>query len=462
MPRTERDSLGTLEIPDSVYYGIQTARAIENFPVSGMKAHPELVRAYVLLKQAVAEANVDLGTLDPTLGKAIVHAAKKALDLDVAIHFPVDVYQAGAGTSFNMNINEVIANIALELMGKERGDYGFLSPNDHVNMGQSSNDTFPTASHIAVIMLTDRLLPVIEALADTLELKGKEFMKIPKSGRTHLMDAMPVTLGYEFMAYGRSVNRGRIRVMERADDLLELPIGGTATGTGANAHPGLREAVIARLSDKFEQEFRPAQDSFEALQSRALLAAFSSSLKELALELIRIANDLRLLGSGPTAGLAELNLPAVQPGSSIMPGKVNPVMAECLNMIAFQMVGNDTTVGLATQAGQLELNVMTPVITHNILQSVSMLLNFLPVFTRRCIEGIEADEERCRAYLKLNPSLATLLTPRIGYLEAAKLAEEALERRVPVRDLAVEKGLITREEAGQIFDDGDVSRSLYD
>jgi aspartate ammonia-lyase len=250
--------------------------------------------------------------------------------------------------------------------------------------------------------------------------------------------------------------------MERADDLLELPIGGTATGTGANAHPGLRDAMIVKMSDACGHEFRPARDSFEALQSRALLSAFSSSLKELSLELIRIANDLRLLGSGPTTGLAEIFLPAVQPGSSIMPGKVNPVMAECLNMIAFQVVGNDTTVGLATQAGQLELNVMTPVITHNVLQSVSLLLNFLPLFTRKCIEGIDADKERCRAYLKLNPALATFLTPRIGYLGAAKLAEEALERGISVSEVAVEKGLITREEASQIFDEGNISRGHYE
>jgi aspartate ammonia-lyase len=313
-----------------------------------------------------------------------------------------------------------------------------------------------------VVTLADRLLPVIESLADAMESKSKQFMAIPKSGRTHLLDAMPVKLGHEFKAYAKALNRARIRVMERADDLLELPIGGTASGTGANAHPRFLETVLGKLSDECEQEFRPAQDSFEALQSRALLASFSSSLKELALELIRIANDLRLLGSGPTTGLAEIRLPAVQPGSSIMPGKVNPVMAECLDMVAFQVVGNDTTVGLATQAGQLELNVMTPVITHNILQSASLLINYLPVFTGRCIEGIEADAERCRSYLKLNPSLATLLSPRIGYLEAAKLAKEALEKRVPVSDLAVEKGLITREEAEQIFDPENISRGLYD
>jgi len=276
MPRTEHDWLGTLDVPDHVYYGIQTARAVENFPVSGTHADPELVRAYVLLKQAAAMANMDLDVLDTHLGKTIVDAAKAALDLDIATHFPVDVYQAGAGTSFNMNVNEVIANLALEILGKEKGDYSALSPNDHVNMGQSSNDTFPTASHIAVIMLTDRLLPVLESMADAMKLKGREFMAIPKSGRTHLMDAMPVRLGHEFEAYAKAIDRARRRVMERADDLLELPMGGTATGTGANAHPEFRETVIAKLSDQFDQEFRPAQDSFEALQSRALLAAFSS------------------------------------------------------------------------------------------------------------------------------------------------------------------------------------------
>ncbi len=462
MPRIERDSLGEMELPDHVYYGIQTARAIENFPVSGIRERPELIHAYVLLKKAAALANMELAVLDTERGRAIVEAADRVLAGGLDDQFNIDVYQAGAGTSFNMNVNEVLANLALEILGRPKGGYEYLSPNDHVNMAQSSNDTFPTASHIAVVIAACGFLPELDSLADAFRSKGEEFMAIPKSGRTHLMDAMPLRLGHEFRAYGRAIERAAARLRQRRDDLLEIQIGGTATGTGANAHPDFRQTVIARLSSVCDVEFCPASDSFEGLQSRSQLAAFSSALKELALELIRVANDLRLLGSGPTTGLAEIRLPAVQPGSSIMPGKVNPVMAECLDMVAFQVVGNDLTVSLAAQAGQLELNVMTPVITYNVLQSLAILRCYLPAFVGRCVRGIEADEDRCRTYLDLNPSLATLLSPKIGYLKAAQLAHEALDRRISVGDLAVEKGLLTPEEAARIFDPEKTADSLYD
>jgi aspartate ammonia-lyase len=462
MPRVERDSLGELEIPDDAYYGIQTARAMKNFPVSGIKERPELIRSYVLVKKAAALANMNLGELDSERGQAIVKAADRVLSGEFDSQFHIDVFQAGAGTSFNMNVNEVLANLALEILGKPRGGYAALSPNDHVNMAQSSNDTFPTASHIAVVMATGRLVGVLGELADAFKLKGNEFMSIPKSGRTHLMDAMPVRLGHEFRAYGAAIERASERIRERRDDLLELPLGSTATGTGANAHPGYRDTVMGELRKLTSLEFRHARDSFEALQSRSQLVAFSSALKELALELIRIANDLRLLGSGPTTGIGEIELPAVQPGSSIMPGKVNPVMAECLDMVAFQIVGNDTTVALAAQAGQFELNVMTPVMTYNILHSIEILDCYLPVFVERCLRGIKADDARCRSYLDLNPSLATLLSSKIGYLRAAELAKEALERRVSVADLAVEKGLISPDEAEAIFDPDTMSGSGYD
>jgi aspartate ammonia-lyase len=451
-----------MELPDDAYYGIQTARAMKNFPVSGIRERPELIHSYVLVKKAAALANMELEMLDLERGRAIVGAADKVLTGEFNDQFHVDVYQAGAGTSFNMNVNEVIANLALESMGKPKGDYDTLSPNDHVNMAQSSNDTFPTASHIAVVMASDQLLGILDDLAGALKEKAAEFMPIPKSGRTHLMDAMPVRLGHEFRAYGAAVERAADRIRQRRQDLMELPIGGTATGTGTNAHPAYRTSVIAKISELTSLTFVHARDSFEALQSRSQLAAFSSALKELALELIRIANDLRLMSSGPTTGIAEIGLPAVQPGSSIMPGKVNPVMAECLDMVAFQVVGSDVTVSLAAQAGQFELNVMTPVITYNILQSIAILACYLPVFTERCVRGIEPDEARCRSYLELNPSLATLLSPRIGYLKAAELAEEAAERRMPVADLAVEKGLITEEEAREIFDPDTAGGSQYD
>jgi aspartate ammonia-lyase len=421
-----------------------------------------LVRAYIILKKAAALSNMELEVLDKKIGEAICQAADEALTGKFDDQFRIDVFQAGAGTSFNMNTNEVLANRALEILGKSKGDYDFLSPNDHVNKAQSSNDTFPTASHIAVITEADVLLVVLTDLFRAFYGKGEEFKNIPKSGRTHLMDALPVTLGHEFKAYGSTIERAAERLKQRRDDLLELPIGGTATGTGANAHPEFRSTIINKLSELCSLSFKPAKDSFEALQSRTQLAAFSSALKELALELIRIANDLRLLSSGPTSGLAEIKLPAVQPGSSIMPGKINPSMAECLNMVAFQILGNDTTVSYAVQAGQMELNVMTPVITYNILQSMSMLNNYLPVFNEYCIKDITADEGRCRGTLEKNPSLATLLSPIIGYLKAAELAKESLEKNVSIIELAVAKKLISKEEADKIFDLTILAKSQYD
>ena len=449
--RLEKDPLGEKEIAEEVYFGIQTARALENFPVSGLRAHPVFIRSYVELKQAAALANMELGVLDRERGEAIVKAADEVLAGRLMDQFPVDAFQAGAGTSFNMNVNEVLANRALEILGRRKGDYGFLSPNDHVNKAQSTNDTFPTACHMAVIAHAELLLGALRRFSEGLFRKGEEFKGIPKTGRTHLMDATPVSLGDEFRAYGSAAVRSARRIAQRRDDLLELPIGGTATGTGVNAPPGYTRKIVSLLGAMKGQPFRPAEDSFEMLQSRAHLAAFSGALRECAQELGRIANDLRLLGSGPTSGFAEIRLPAVQPGSSIMPGKVNPGMAECLNMICFQVIGNDTTVSLASQAGQLELNVMTPVMIHNILHSMDLLIRFLPVFTEKCVEGIGADEERCRSSLLKNPSLATLLSPRIGYLEAAKLAKESGEKGTPVPELAVQKGILTPTEAEGIF-----------
>jgi aspartate ammonia-lyase len=376
--------------------------------------------------------------------------------------FKVDVFQAGAGTSFNMNVNEVLANRALEILGKPRGEYSFLSPNDHVNMAQSTNDTFPTASHVAVYRVGEVLITVLDSLANTFLDKGHEFANVPKSGRTHLMDATPLTLGHEFRAYSTALNKAKNRIEERRNQLLEIPLGSTAVGTGVNSHPEYRKLVIEILSKLTSSEFVPSEDSYEGLQSRAELGAFSGSLRELALELIRIANDLRLMGSGPSTGLAELKIPPVQPGSSIMPGKVNPVMAECLNMVAFQVVGNDTTVAMAVQGGQLDLNVFTPVIVHNILNSIEILTNYLPAFQERCVDGIKADVEICKSYLENNPSLATLLSPRIGYLAAADIAKEALDRGVAVKVLAVEKGILTQDEADEIFDLKKISESKYD
>jgi aspartate ammonia-lyase len=461
MVRKERDSLGGMELPDDVYYGIQTVRAIMNFPVSGIMERKEFVDAYVLIKKAAALTNMELEVLDKERGNAIVQAADEILEGEYCNQFIVDVFQAGAGTSFNMNVNEVLANRALEILGKSKGNYDFLSANDHVNMAQSTNDTFPSASHIACVNAAGPLIDAIEDLAEAFHKKGEEFMNVPKSGRTHLMDATPLTLGHEFIAYSSVLIRARERIVQRRDDLLEIPLGSTAVGTGVNAHPEYREKVINEISKLISFQLKPAKDSFEALQSRAQLAAFSGSLRELSLELIRIANDLRLLGSGPTTGLAEIKLPPVQPGSSIMPGKVNPVMAECLNMVAFHVIGNDTTVSLAAQAGQIDLNVFTPVMIHNILESMAILSDYLPVFKERCVEGIEADELRCRAYLEKNPSMATLLSPKIGYLATSELAKEAQEKGISVKEIAVEKGIITKKEADDIFQSDNLTKSIY-
>ena len=450
-PRVERDSLGELGLPDSAYYGIQTARAIVNFPVSGRTQPAVLIRAYVLVKKAAALVNMELGVLDEPRGEAIVRAADDVPGGGLADQFPVDVFQAGAGTSTNMNVNEVLANRALELLGRKRGDYAYLSPNDHVNMAQSSNDTFPTACHLAAMLAAQPLEAALEHLSAEMRRKSEEFGSVRETGRTHLMDALPVTLGNEFGVWAGAVERAAKRVAQRRGDLAEIPIGGTAVGTGQNVHPRFRELVVRQLSELSGLRLFKCLDSFESLQSRAQLAAFSGALKELALELIRIANDLRLLGSGPVAGLGEIILPAVQPGSSIMPGKVNPSLAECLDMVCFQVVGIDTAVALAAQAGQLELNVMTPVIIHNVLESEQLLAGILPVFTDRCIAGIQADEARSRSYEALNPALATLLAPLIGHLAAAELAKEALARHVPVARLAIEKSLITESEARALF-----------
>ncbi|MHA1431293.1 MAG: aspartate ammonia-lyase, partial [Candidatus Freyarchaeota archaeon] len=449
--RRELDSLGEKEVPAEVYYGIQTQRALENFPVSGIREHPDFIRAYVMIKKAAALANMEVGFLDPRIGEPIVQACDEVLEGALLDQFVVDVFQAGAGTSFNMNVNEVLANRALEIIGRPRGDYKTIGPNDHVNMAQSTNDTFPTAMHLSTLMGLEKLFRVLENLRDAFLRKGEEFADILKSGRTHLQDALPVTLGQEFRAYASAIDRALKQLMIRREEIKEVALGGTATGTGANTHPKYRELVVRKLSEISSFDLRPASDPFEALQSHLKIAAVSSGLKELALELIRIANDLRLLSSGPTTGLAEIQLPAVQPGSSMMPGKVNPVMCECLDMIGFQIVGNDLTVSLAVQAGQLELNVMMPVIIHNVLQSIDLLVNYLPVFTTKCVEGIRANRERCTEYLEKNPSLATLLSPHIGYLAAASIAKEALERKMSVKKLVLEKGLLDKERIEEIF-----------
>ncbi|MEW6358953.1 MAG: aspartate ammonia-lyase [Planctomycetota bacterium] len=449
--RKEKDFLGERKIPADAYWGVQTSRAVENFPISGLKAHPDFIRAMAFIKKAAAAENADAGRLDRKLARAIVKAAEEVIAGKRIDQFVVDVYQAGAGTSFHMNMNEVLANRAAELLGGGRGTYDIVHPNDHVNMGQSTNDVFPTAMRLAALMLLDKLRPVLDDLTDALAAKSKEFRKIVKSGRTHLQDATPVTLGQEFGGYAEAIRRCKRHLEASADHLRDLGIGGSAVGTGALTHPGYRQGVLKRLSRLMGMKLRPSANTFEAMQSNAPFAMVSSALKALALELIRIANDLRLLSSGPNTGLGEIELPATQPGSSIMPGKVNPVMAEVLDMVCFQVVGNDLTIAMAVQAGQMELNVMMPVINFNLLQSVEILTNCLRTFTCRCIKGIVASRAVCRDYALKSVGLATLLRPIIGYHASAEVAREAVRTGRSIGDLAVEKGLLTKEQMDDLL-----------
>ena len=350
-----------------------------------------------------------------------------------------------------MNVNEVLANKSLEILGKQKGDYKTISPNDHVNMGQSTNDTFPTALHVSILISLQPLLASLNEFAKAFNELGKKYSHVLKSGRTHLQDAVPVTIGQEFIAYGSAIANASAELLKRKENLYYVALGGTAVGTGANAHPNYKSIAVAELAKFTGFVLKPASNNFEALQSHRSAQTISSALKELALELIRIANDLRLLASGPTTGLNEIVLPPVQPGSSIMPGKVNPVMAECLDMIAYQVVGNDLTTSLAVQAGQLELNVMMPTIMYNVLFSIQILTNYIPVFTEKCIKGITVNENQCNQYLEKNPSLATLLSPYIGYLEAAKIAKQAQVENRSIKEIAIEKKLLKPEEIEKIF-----------
>jgi aspartate ammonia-lyase len=449
--RKEIDPLGERLIPKDAYYGIQTLRATENFPVSGIKAPLPFIKAYVLIKKSAAIANAQVGWLEEKTAKAIIQACDEVLAGKLLDQFVVDVFQAGAGTSFNMNVNEVLANRALEILGKAKGNYKTVNPNDHVNMGQSTNDTFPTALHVSVLMSLQPLLSALDELADAFYKLGKKYVNVLKSGRTHLQDAVPVTIGQEFNAYGSAIANACAELRKREENLYSVALGGTATGTGANTHPEYKRIAIAELAKMTGFPLKPAANNFEALQSHRAAQTVSSGLKELALELIRIANDLRLLASGPTTGLNEITLPPVQPGSSIMPGKVNPVMAECLDMVAFQVVGNDLAVSLAVQAGQLELNVMMPVIMYNLLFSIQILNNYIPAFTKKCVKGITVNEKQCSQYLEKNPSLATLLSPYIGYLETAKIAKQAQAENRSVKEIALEKKLLKPEEIEKIF-----------
>ena len=456
--RLERDSLGTKRVPSSAYYGIQTLRAVENFPISGLRLPAEMVRAYALIKKAAAEANAATGHLPRREAAAIRRACDEILRGRFRDQFVVDVYQAGAGTSFHMNVNEVVANRANELLGQHRGAYRPLHPNDHVNMAQSTNDTFPTAMRLAALLALQPLDASMQALERALRGKARQFAGVVKAGRTHLQDAVPVRLGREFGAYALAVAKARRHILETARALCELNLGGTAVGTGMNTHPRYRSLAIRALARWMRFPLRPAQDLMERTQSLGDFARLSGSLRVYALELIRIANDLRLMSSGPNTGLGEIDLPAVQPGSSIMPGKVNPVIPEMVDMVGFQVLGHDATVTAAVQAGQLELNVMMPVAAYNLLQAIRLLTNAGRVFAQRCIIRITVNRDRCEALAHRSLALVTALNPHIGYLKAATIAKESLSTGRSPLELVIEHKLMAPSAARRLLDPDRLSR----
>jgi len=450
--RLEKDPLGEKPVPADALYGIQTVRAAENFPISGLRPLPAFVDAVIWIKRSAAVTHKETGRLEARLADAIVQAADEVLAGKHRDQFIVDVYQAGAGTSHNMNCNEVLANRANEILGGQRGTYKPVHPNDHVNMAQSTNDVIPTAMRLATLATLPALLRAMDTLAQDFLAKGRQFDHIVKSGRTHLQDATPIRLGQEFTAWGHTVERHRAKLAQAADWLRDLGIGGTAVGTGINAEPQYPELMVRYLSEVSGLELRAGTDRIQLMQSMGDIATMSGALRAYVLDLNKIANDIRLLASGPRTGLAEIVLPAVQPGSSIMPGKVNPSIAEMVNQVCFQALGLDTTVALASEAGQLELNVMMPVITHNIVFALTIVANATRVLAERCVRGIEADEKLCAYWLERSPALVTALAPKIGYAEAARLAKEALATGLTVKQLVMQKGLLAGRELEEVLD----------
>lgn len=450
--RTEKDSLGEKQVPAEAYYGIQTQRAIENYPISGYRVDTLLIRSIGYVKKAAALANAELKLVPDKIAKAIVRAADEVIAGKLNDQFVVDVYQAGAGVSFHMNANEVIANRAIEILDGKRGDYAVCHPNDHVNFGQSTNDVFPTSMRLASLFALDGALAACATLEASFARKAKEFDKILKSGRTHMMDAVPVRLGQEFRAYATAMNRAANSIRNAQELLREVGLGGSAVGTGVNTHPKFQKLVVAKLAEVSGQKLIATDDMRYAMQSNLAMSTASSSLRNLALELIRITNDLRLLSSGPNTGLAEILLPALQPGSSIMPGKVNPVMAELSAMVGFQAVGADVSTALAVQAGQLELNVMMPAMAWNTLHSARILTNTMQVLATKCVDGIAANEERCRYYANATISVAAALNPYIGYAAAAEIAKESVKTGRTVTEIALERKLLDEKLMKEILD----------
>ena len=450
--RMEHDFLGDREVPAEAYYGVQTLRGSENFPITGLPLHPALIRAMGIVKKAAALANRDTGHLDAKIANAIAQAADDVIAGKLDRWFIVDPIQGGAGTSINMNANEVIANRALELLGQPKGKYDVVSPNSHVNMAQSTNDAFPTGIHLATLDLGKKLVDELRLLHDAFARKEKEFTSVVKMGRTHLQDAVPIRLGQEFGAYRRVIARDLERIRNTGKTLVEVNMGATAVGTGLNADPDYIKAVVKYLSEFSGWPIVSAPDLVDGTQNTDAYTEVSAALKVCMMNLSKIANDLRLMASGPRCGLAELNLPARQPGSSIMPGKVNPVMAEVVNQVAFQVIGNDTTVCLASEAGQFELNVMEPVLAFNLLQSISIMTNAFRVFRVFCVEGITANVERMKAYVDNSVGVITAINPHVGYEMAARIAREANVTGKPVRELVLRDRVLTKEQLDAILD----------
>ena len=449
--RIERDPLGEKPVPEDAYYGIQTARALENFPISGLRAHPELVTATVLIKKSAARANMALDRLSPDIGNAIVAAADEILGGHLRDQFVVDMYQAGAGTSHNMNANEVLANRAAELLDSPRGAYTRVHPNDHVNMGQSTNDVYPTATRLALLEVVDRLVTAARQLATALDAKSRAFAHVLKVGRTHLQDAVPITLGQEFSGYAATIARGADDVEQSAAQLLELNLGATAVGTGLNAGDDYTKLAIGFLAEETRRPVVPAANRFRVTQSMGDVLAVSGSIRRLSVETSKVASDLRLLSMGPRAGIAEIRLPAVQPGSSIMPGKVNPSIPEMVNQVCYQITGCDAAIAAAAEGGQLELNVMMPVIAWNALHAATILAAAISVLTTRTVEGIEADEGRCRELLDRSTAMATALSPYIGYAATAEVAKAAVATGRSVREIVLERKLLDASKLDDIL-----------
>ncbi len=451
--RIEKDSMGEREIPNSAYYGIQTLRAIENFPISGIKPLATYVDACLLIKKATATANGELDCIPKDISKAVVQATNEILAGELRDQFVVDVYQAGAGTSHHMNINEVLANRALEILGEEKGNYAKVSPNDHVNYGQSTNDVIPTAIRVGgILALEHSLYPALEGAIATLKAKAAEFQDVVRSGRTHMQDAVPVRLGENFRAWEYILTGHQDRIKAAAQELAVLGLGGSATGTGLNTHPQYRFRVAEILSDYLQQPVTSAPHLMAAMQSMAPFVAVSSSIRNLAQDLVKISHDLRLLDSGPKTGLKEIQLPPVQPGSSIMPGKYNPVMAEMTSMVCFQVMGYDSAIAFAAQAGQLELNVMMPMIAYDLIHSIEILGNTLEALDTKCLQGITAFSERCADYAEGSLALVTALNTHIGYLNAAAIAKESLETGKSLRQLVLERDLMSEKTLNEVLD----------